>query len=86
MQHRKRARRWWLFSHPRCTCGLPWPCIEAWMEESRQHEERRTQTSVSDPPPSAPAWNANTKPLFQVGRAGALTPAQERRARGGSSW
>ncbi|GID49929.1 hypothetical protein Aca07nite_72040 [Actinoplanes capillaceus] len=64
---------------------MRWPCIEAWMQENRRREEHRAQTSVSDPAPGAPAWAAPTMPLFQIGRAGGLTPAQEHRARGGPS-
>lgn len=85
MQHRKRKRRWWWpLRRQRCVCGLPWPCIEEWMAAARQREEHRVQTSASEPPLATPAWNGNTRPLYQVGRAGSLTPAQERRARGGA--
>jgi hypothetical protein len=84
--HTRRARRWWrIFGRSRCTCGLPWPCIEAWMEKSRRREEHRARTAVSDPAPRVPVWAAPTMPLLQIGRAGALTPAQERRARGDRS-
>ncbi|BEL05697.1 hypothetical protein Q0Z83_038880 [Actinoplanes sichuanensis] len=67
---------------------MPWPCIEAYVQECRRREEGRVRTAVSDPAPvgdrtvnQAPlSWDAPTMPLFQVARAGALTPAQEHRA------
>jgi hypothetical protein len=90
--HARRRRKWWqIFSRPRCTCGLPWPCIESWMAKGREGEELRTLTALSDPGKSAdsrrpevPSWQTNTMPLFQVARAGSLTPGQERRSRGGA--
>jgi hypothetical protein len=84
--HARRPRKWWQpLKRSRCVCGLPWPCIEALMNESRQREEHRARTSVSDPAFGVPAWATSTMPLFQVGRAGGLTPAQERRASRGPS-
>jgi hypothetical protein len=92
MQHRKAKRRWWrVLGRSRCACGLPLPCIESWMAKSRKGEELRTLTALSDPGKSAddcrpdvPSWQTNTMPLFQVARAGSLTPGQERRSRGGA--
>ncbi len=41
-------------------------------------------TTTPPHPPSAPSWSAlPTQSYNQVGRAGALTPAQRRRANGG---
>jgi hypothetical protein len=93
MQHRKEERRWWrVLGRRRCACGLPWPCIEATLAAGRHREENRTRTAISDPALSQaanstsrpPAWDTPTMPLFQVARAGALTPGQERRSRGGA--
>lgn len=95
MQHREQKRAWWrrvlVLRRRRCTCGLPWPCIEAWLAKGKDGEELRALTAISDPGKSAdnhrpevPSWQTNTMPLFQIGRAGALTPAQERRSRGGA--
>jgi hypothetical protein len=67
--HRK-ARRIW-FRRARCTCGLPWPCLELRLEKIR-----------SRPQPALPKWAAPTEVFPQVGRAGRLTPAQEYRAGG----
>lgn len=63
------------------------------MAAGRHREDNRTRTAVSDPAPSVapepsprpPAWATATMPLFQVARAGSLTPGQERRSRGGAS-
>jgi hypothetical protein len=94
MQHLRGKRRWWhVLGRSRHICGPSWPRIKALTEEARQREERCTRTAVIDPAPtvvaragpSGPTWNSQTMPFFQVARAGALTPAQERRARGGSS-
>jgi hypothetical protein len=69
--HRK-ARRI-LFRRARCTCGLPWPCLELRLAEIR-----------SRPQPDPPGWSGPTEMFPQVGRAGRLTPAQEYRASGPS--
>lgn len=67
--HRK-IRRW--FRRDRCTCGLPWPCMELRLREIRQRP--------ADP---APAWADTTQAMPQIGRPGALTPAQVYRANRG---
>lgn len=88
-QHLKATRRWWrVLGRRRCTCGLPWPCIEVYVEDCRRREEDRIRTVLTDPEPAPsvaanptrPTWDAPTMPLFQVARAGALTPAQKYRA------
>ncbi|GLW32219.1 hypothetical protein Areg01_51580 [Actinoplanes regularis] len=71
MQHRKAKRK--LFRRTRCTCGLPWPCLELTLVAIRNR-----------PQPEVPGWAAPTRAVPQVGRAGNLTPAQEYRASGGS--
>jgi hypothetical protein len=67
--HRK-ARRIW-FRRSRCTCGLPWPCLELRLAQIR-----------SRPAPQPPGWARPTEVFPQVGRVGRLTPAQEYRAGG----
>ena len=72
MKHLPR-RRLRLFPARRCVCGLRWPCPDryAWPPN----------TPVPDGnPPSRPTWNDPTTHLDQLGRAGALTPAQAWRA------
>lgn len=90
-QHFKAKRRWRrLLRRRRCTCGLPWPCIEVYVEACRRREADRIRPAITDPASSIAAgirstlvaWDAPTMPLFQVARAGTLTPAQEHRARG----
>ena len=79
--HTRRSRPWWrILGRSRCVCGLSWPCLEVRMEASRQREEYRIRTLVTDPEPHVPRWVDPTMPLLQIGRAGALTPAQEHRA------
>ena len=68
--HQKRS--WKLFHRARCTCGLPWPCLELRIAASR-----RSQQLVA-----AQSWNRLTA-VYQVGRAGHLTLAQSYRANGG---
>ncbi|MFC4071953.1 hypothetical protein [Actinoplanes subglobosus] len=92
MQQHLKAKRTWrrLLRRCRCTCGLPWPCIEVYVEACRRREADRIRTAITDPAPSIAvdirsnpvAWDAPTMPLFQVARAGTLTPAQEHRAGG----
>ncbi|GAA2545269.1 hypothetical protein GCM10010435_12710 [Winogradskya consettensis] len=95
MQHREEKRAWWrrvlVLRRRRYTCGLPWPCIEAWMAKGKESGEFRALTALSDSGksgdshrPDVPSWQTNTMPLFQIGRTGALTPAQKRRSRGGA--
>lgn len=62
------------------------------MAAGRHREMHRARTAVSDPvlvatdpAPRIPTWAAPTMPLFQVARAGSLTPGQERRSRGGAA-
>jgi hypothetical protein len=45
---------------------------------------QRPGKSADNHRPNVPSWQTNTMPLLQIGRAGALTPAQERRSRGGA--
>ncbi len=89
MQHLKAKRSWWfILGRRRCICGLPWPCIEAYVEECRRREEGRITTALTAPMPMTntgvkpipPTGCVPTMPLFQVTRAGGLTPAQEHHA------
>lgn len=79
--HTRRTRPWWrILGRSRCVCGLPWPCLEVRIEANRQRQECRVLPVTGDHAPRVPRWADPTMPLLQVGRAGALTPAQEYRA------
>lgn len=75
--HRESKRRWWqiLLRRPaRCSCGLPWPCLEVKLEQIRRR-------SLVKPP--APGWAVATQAYPQVGRAETFAPTQAQRANGG---
>jgi len=69
-------RKWKPFRRARCTCGLPWPCLELRLLAARSRPK---------PPANFRIWNGTTAVWPQVGRAGRLTPAQAYRANGGRS-
>lgn len=85
MHTRQRSTWRQVFGRRRCACGLPWPCLGAWLDERREGEEGRLQTNVSAAVLSVSNWAGPTMPIFQTARAGALTLAQELRSRRGSS-
>ena len=68
--HRRRSRRWWHICAARvCVCGLPWPCVDAALEQvGKQYPQ----------PPTWTSWSTAAYP--QSGRAGMLTPGQAHRA------
>jgi hypothetical protein len=75
--HREGKRRWWqvlLLRSARCCCGLPWPCLEVKLEQTRRQ---------SDLKPPAPGWAVATQAYPQVGRAETFTPARAQQANSG---
>lgn len=82
--HAKRPRKWWqLLSRPRCTCGLPWVCLELRLRANRHAESVKAEERGIEASRTVPRWAAPTASFQQIGRAGSLTPAQTRRAGGG---
>ncbi|GGN47055.1 hypothetical protein FHR83_007488 [Actinoplanes campanulatus] len=83
MRHYPRVQAWWERflpgRKPRCAaCGVQWMCDEAIKERNRKRagKVRNDRTGT---------WVVYTDAYPQVGRAGSLTPAQERRSHGGAS-
>ncbi|GAB1689423.1 hypothetical protein KRM28CT15_12260 [Krasilnikovia sp. M28-CT-15] len=75
--HYPRARsRWQFWVRRQCAvCGLPWKCDEAVRQDVRARFAPGDRTATWQRLPTQ-AWP-------QVGRPGALTPAQDYRANGG---
>lgn len=84
MQHRMKKRKWWrVLGRRRCACGLPWPCLGAWLDERRESEEGRLHTNVSAAETDTPGWAGMTVPVYYIGPIASFTQDQLRRSWGG---
>lgn len=84
--HARRRHTWRrILGRWRCVCGLPWPCLGAWLDARRDGEEGRLRTNESVAASEVPGWVASTVPIFQVAHVGELAPAREPHSQGGGS-